>query len=263
MAIVEGAPANVTTALRQPTPAINWRRDIEILRDLSVTVPRNHLAAAEAYWDKIAEAPQRDNPPLEQKILMARLAAETMSATENLGALVWAIANRKKHGGVARAYLAYQNRELWEPLRLLTSGTDLSTLLDLPSRAELEPALTADDLAAYDTAVAQLQDGLRTAAGNYLAHNGVFVRTYNKIKHGFVVIARMDQLIEGKQPPTDWQNDVNVLLDIEDSGNIRYIGIERTQGSMENNMAVIKMCGTCWAELASLVIWLWERGVPL
>jgi hypothetical protein len=70
-------------------------------------VPRSHEAAGEAFWDKIAEAAEHSNPALEQKILTARLAAESISATEDLGALAWAIANRQARCGVARAYLSY------------------------------------------------------------------------------------------------------------------------------------------------------------
>jgi hypothetical protein len=253
----------MTGASQTRTPPISWRRDIEILRDLSLVVPRNHLAAAEAFWDKIAEASERDNPPLEQKILVARLAAEAMSATENLGALIWAIANRNRHDGVARAYLAYQNRDLWKPLRRLTSGTALTDLIALPERSVVEAVLTDEDLNLYDRSVANLEDVLRTAAANYLAQDGWLVKTYNKIKHGFVVLVRLDALIEGRKPPGEWQNTVNVLTGIDDLGNITYVPIERTVEQVQTMLDVVKMCGDCWAELACLVIWLWEREVPM
>jgi hypothetical protein len=73
----------------------------------------------------------------------------------------------------------------------------------------------------------------------------------------------MDTLIPDRQPTTDWRNDVNVLRGIDQEGNISFTAIERSVDHMEQLVKVIKMCGDGWAELASLVIWLWERQVPL
>jgi hypothetical protein len=85
-------PTSVTA-----TPAI-WRRDIDVLRDLSLTVPRSHEAAGEVFWDKLSQAVNRNDAAFEQKILTARLAAEAISASEDLGAIAWAIANRTQSG---------------------------------------------------------------------------------------------------------------------------------------------------------------------
>ena len=73
----------------------------------------------------------------------------------------------------------------------------------------------------------------------------------------------MDRLLEGKEPSTDWRNDVNVLSGIDANGNIRFTAIERTEGHMKKAVDTIKMCVDCWAELALLVIWLWERKLPI
>jgi hypothetical protein len=123
--------------------------------------------------------------------------------------------------------------------------------------------VTQEDAAVYAKAVSGLEAVLKVAAGNYLRQNPDLVKTYNKIKHGYMVVVRMDALIPGQEPATDWRNDVNVLSGIDKNGNISFTAIERSVDHLEQLMKVIKMCGDAWAELARLVIWLWEHKVPL
>jgi hypothetical protein len=256
--------ASVTRANLPPvtTPPAILRRDIEVLRDLSHTVPRSHEVVGEAFWDKLSQAANRDNPPLEQKILVARLAAESISATEDLGALAWAIANRAETG-VVDAYLSYRPGSVRVPFRQLKDGDSLLDVLRLPRVADVTLLVTPEDSAVYAKAIANLEATLKVAAGNYLRETPNLVKTYNKIKHGFVIVVRMDVLIPGEEPATDWKNDVNVLSGIDTKGNISFTAIERSVDHMEQFVKVIKMCGDAWAELASLVIWLWEHNVPL
>src|SRR3989442_6505177 len=124
-------------------PAV-WRRDIEVLRDLSVTVPRSHEAAGEAFWDKLSQAANRSDAPLEQKILTARLAAEAISATEDLGALAWAIANRTQ-SGVVDAYLSYPVGSVREPFRRFKAGDSLVDVLQVPNLDDVGFLVTPED----------------------------------------------------------------------------------------------------------------------
>jgi hypothetical protein len=47
--------------------ALNWERDIEVLRDLMLTVLRSHEAAAEDLLGQDPEAAEQGNAPLKRK----------------------------------------------------------------------------------------------------------------------------------------------------------------------------------------------------
>ena len=85
----------------------------------------------------------------------------------------------------------------------------------------------------------------------------------HKIKHGFVVVQRLDALIPGRTPPTDWQENVNIVTGIMPGGSVEYIDLERSPEMIQVRMAVIDMCAGGWKEIASLLIYLGEREVPL
>jgi hypothetical protein len=224
-----------------PESDINWGRDIEVLRDLTLTVPRSHELAGEAFWDQIARAAERNDAVVEQKVLMARLAAESISATEDLGALVWAISQRRSRG-ILDAYLSYQPGSVRGPVRRLRAGDSLVDVLELPSIIDVESRITPDDVSAYAKAATELEAVLKVAASNYLRESPNLVKTYNKVKHGFVVVLRMNALIPGAAPSTNWRDDVNVLSGIDQIGNISFTAIERSASHMEQLLKVIKMC---------------------
>ena len=174
--------------------------------------------------------------------LVARLAAEAISATEDLGALAWAIANRTQ-SGVVDAYLSYPVGSVREPFRRFKAGDSLVDVLQVPNLDDVGLLVTPEDAAVYAKAVPSLEVVLKVAASNYLRQNPDLVKTYNKVKHGFVVVVRMDALIPGREPTTDWRNDVNVLSGIDHNGNISFTAIERYVDQMEQLMKMIKMCG--------------------
>lgn len=104
---------------------------------------------------------------------------------------------------------------------------------------------------------------LRTAARGYLRNQQMVVRAYHKIKHGFVVVQRLDSLVPGQTPPTDWQENVNILTGMQRHGSVKYIDLERSNAMLQNRKAVIDMCVGGWKETACLLIYLREHGVPL
>ena len=91
--------------------AVNWDVEIAALRDLSTTAFRNHRIAAAALVEGMATAPQRDDGPLDQKVLMAKIAAESVAGLEELGAVSWAVANRSTNGFLG-AYLRYHGSDV-------------------------------------------------------------------------------------------------------------------------------------------------------
>lgn len=241
---------------------VNWAVEVETLRDLSVTVCEGHRIAAEALWNHIATAPTRQGGVLEQKVLTAKLAAEDISALEDLGALALSIGKRAR-GGIVRAYLSYKPGDVPRFYKRVQEGVPVRELLWLPSDQALQPFIDRSAMKIFLTALDGLQSALETAAANYLALNGKLVLTYNKIKHGFVVVVRLDKLVPGKEPPTKWRQNVNVLTGIRPNGSVLYTDVERSPEMLERLMGVINTCGQTWKELALLMIWLWEQQVPL
>src|SRR2546430_8148823 len=117
---------------------------MEVLRDLLITVPLSHTAAAKAFWDKIAAAETFDKPALRQKVLLARLAAESISATEDLGGLAWSIANRHKRG-IVNAYLAYSPGNVRDIFSRVERGDSLPEVLRLPTLEQVRAAAPSTD----------------------------------------------------------------------------------------------------------------------
>lgn len=242
--------------------AINWEVEVEALRDLSVTAGESHRIAAEALWDSIAAAPSRKDGVLEQKVLTAKLAAEMISALEDLGALALSIGNRVG-AGILYEYLNYKPREVTQFYKRIQQGVPVRELLRLPEDEALQSFMGRPSTKTFVKGLDGLQSAMETAAVNYLALNGKLVVTYNKIKHGFVVVVRLGKLVPGKEPPTDWQQNVNILTGISANGSILYTDLERSPEMLESLMGVIKTCAQTWKELASLILFLWEQHVPL
>lgn len=244
------------------TKTINWQVEVDALRDMTVTTCESHRIIAEALWEAMAQAGHRDDGVIDQKILAAKMAAESVSAAEDFGALAWSISVRAAEG-ILRPYLNYRPREVNRFYERAQAGVPIRELLNIPDDAELTPFLDEPRREILTKSLVELDKVLRTAAGNYLALDGALVRTYNSIKHGFVVIVRLDRLVPGKQPTTQWRQHVNVLTGITPNGSIRYTDLERSLGMLESLMGVIKMCSLASKELASLIIWLSEQHVAL
>ena len=239
------------------TIVINWDVEIAALQDLSVTVPRSHLVTLEAFWKLIQEAKDL----LTQKVLTARLAAEAVSALEHVGALGWSISKRHDQG-ILRRYLSYETKHVRKFYRDIQSR-QLREVLMLPERAVVASSTGDIDASEFERGLVALETTLRGAAGNYFALGGEVVRTYNKIKHGFPVIIRMDKMIPGKVPPTNWEQNVNVLTDITDEGSLKFTDLEMTTEMLDKLRNGIEACANAWREAAFLFVFMWERGLPL
>ena len=104
--------------------SINWDVEIAVLQDLSVTVPASHRLAMQAFLAAFQTA-----EALDQKVLTARMAAEGVSALENLGALAWAI-------GVNDVMQFYES----------VTNNSLRAVFGLPNKEDLQLRLSNDDI---------------------------------------------------------------------------------------------------------------------
>lgn len=242
---------------------MNWDVEIAALRDMSTTACWNHQIAAAALVERMASSPQGDDGPLEQKVLTAKIAAESVAALEDLGALAWAVANRSNKG-ILRAYLRYRVPEVEKFYQtVIERRVSARTLLNIPTDARLRRWLNRDERRNVQRSLQEIGRGLKAAGRGYRRKQGMVVRAYNKIKHGFVVLQRLDALIPGQTPPTDWRQNVNILTGIRPDGSVKYIDLERSLGMIQTRMAVIDMCAKGWREIACLLIYLEEHEVPL
>ena len=243
---------------------VNWDVEIAALRDMSTTACRNHQIAAAALVERMASAHERDDGALEQKVLTAKIAAESVAALEDLGALAWAVATRSNKG-VLRAYLGYKSPDVDGFYQTVMERPRVSArmLLNIPADATLRRWLNREERRNVQRSLEESRKVLKVAARGYRRNQRMVVRAYNKIKHGFVVVQRLDALVPGQTPPTDWAENVNILTGIQPNGSVEYIDLERSAGMIENRMAVIDMCAGAWKEIACLLIYLSEREVPL
>ena len=236
---------------------INWEVEIVALQDLSVTVPRSHVLAVRAFWNEFAAAADSGDP-LDQKILTAKIAAETISALEDLGALGWSI-SRRGSGGILRNYLNCQprnTRSFYEAVS--SSSTQIATLMLLPDETVLDNALTEVDRETFEQALQGLNQALSRAADTYFKR----VDTYNNLKHGFPLIIRLDKLANST-PTTDWEEHVNIVTGLTRDGRIHYVDLERSEKMLLSLKNAVEATGRAWKELADVILFLWERGVSL
>lgn len=236
---------------------INWDVEIIALQDLSVTVSSSHRLAMEAFLKAFQEATE----PLPQKVLTARMAAEAVAALENVGALGWSISKRHDKG-ILRRYLSYGVNNVLAFYKSVGQSA-LRDLWQLPPTEEVASRLSATDAQAFERGLSGLEQALRTAARNYLVQGDMVRKLYNKVKHGFLVVVRVDQLALGATPPTNWQQHVNVITDVDDNGNVSYTDLERSADMLDALQAQTEGCCKIWIEAASLVMFMRERGLPL
>ncbi len=244
-----------------PPTVVDWERERMVLLDMCVTASRSHLITATALRDWMANADEKSCGALEQKVLFAKISAEEMAALEDLAALGWAV-QRRGAAGVVRKYLHHPPASVRAFYEQVASGQPMSNVLALPSDDDLRPLLDDADLQRVNASIAELQRCFSCAATDYLALEGALVRTYNKIKHGFVVVQRIDKVVP-PPPPKQWQQNVYVLTEIDTGGRVHYTNLERSVGMLDRLLKVIAMCADAWKELASLVIWLSEKDVLL
>ncbi len=239
------------------TDVINWDVEIAALQDLSVTVSSSHRIAMRAFY----KAFQESTESLPQKVLTARMAAEAVAALENVGALGWSISKRHDQG-ILRRYLSYQVNDVLTFYKRVEQDA-LRDVWRLPPIDEIASRLSATDAKDFERGLVGLQGALRTTARNYLVLGGMVRKTYNKIKHGFLVVVRVDQLAPGTSPPSNWKEHVNVITDIAANGDVHYTDIERSAEMLESLRDETEGCCKIWIEAASLVMFMRERGLAL
>jgi hypothetical protein len=182
------------------------------------------------------------DPSRFQRILVAKIFCEYMGLLESTGMLLLSISRRNS---VSFSW-SYSHTEPYEVtqfyLRIKNiKRLNVGKLLNFPTITVIEEAAKAVGLSAYEQKT--LKDSYRNIASNlklladqYLNKDGLLVRYYNKLKHGF-------SIIEGEwvQPPLEsdkiaiYTHDGvgylspkqdNVLQQIENIRNITLIGAE-------------------------------------
>jgi hypothetical protein len=241
---------------------MNWDLEIAALQDLTMTACESHRIVGALLINGMADAADQPDGPLLQKILMAKLAAETVSALEDLGGLAWAVRNRT-NGAILDRYIAHKPEHARQIYRSVEAGGQMDAILKLPPDRVVSRLLVQEDLDAHKDGIAGLQRIFASAARSYCGTQVDIVKAYNKLKHGFVVIVRLDELMPGQTLETDWLNDVNIVTGIETNGEINYVALERSQEMADALINMISMCANAAKELAYLMMFLWERHVPL
>ncbi len=225
---------------------------------MRVTAVRGHEIASDAFRDAASLAPTS----LEQKVLFAKVCGEMIAAHEDLGALALAIAHRRE-GGILRNYLTYAPADIRRLFVAFNTMESIRTLLDLPNDETLAARLSQENRSVLEQSLNELGRAFKLAAENYLALDGKLVNTYNKIKHGFNLIQRIDLLISADSIDAEWRDQIHVLTGIRRDGRINFTSIERSVEMLESLINATKMCGLAWKEMASLVVWLIDHEVPL
>lgn len=174
-----------------------------------------HLWAAQSFQEAIGTADDIKR----RQLLTVKIYGEFVSAIEDLGALCVAIKHRNDELGLIYAYLTYgQGRNpnapktrLPEILRLMEDGDGLTSALALPSLADIlsrNPALSNTIL---PDLYQQTNTVLAVASKSYSASDGLLVRAYNKVKHGFVVVD--DLSLFGDHPEPSEKNETWIIVD--------------------------------------------------
>ena len=135
--------------------------------------------------------------------------------------------------------------------------------MDLPVLGGFTEQFSNDEIEELSASLASMDRAFQIAARNYLALDGALVTTYNKIKHGFNVIQRIDLLVPVTSIHDDWREQVHVVTGITRSGKVNFTSIERSENMLETLMGVINGCAAAWRELASFIVLLLDRGVSL
>jgi hypothetical protein len=242
--------------------SINWDVEIAALQDLSTTAGRSHAVAAEALFEAFKVAADREGGALDQKILMAKLAAEFVSSLEDLGALAWAIRKRRERGALQQ-YVAYDTDHVRAFYHCVQQGMDVHRLLSIPTSEQIAGRISVDEQREYAHALDVLADRLSSAAESYLEKQPNVIKAYHKLKHGFAVIVRLNKLIPGSTPPGDWRNDVNILTELTEAGEVRYVALRRTEAQVNYFMEAIRLNSDTARSLVYAILFLWERGVRL
>jgi hypothetical protein len=237
--------------------AIDWEREVRILQDMATTAAWSHTVTAEALTDRMNAVEHRSDGIRDQKIALVKLAAEVISSLEDVVALAWAVGKRS-NGGIVRQYLRYEGGDVGKMADRLITGEDIVLVLRLPDRSRFVNNVNPDEMNRYDAAISELQASLVMTAKNYRVQNGRLVKAYNKSKHGFVVVEDIRQFMGGQPVHLNWEQHIHVLLAPGD-----YVPIELSEDNVLRLVQVTRMSAITWTELAHLVQWYWEHGIPL
>lgn len=257
-----GTPLNESTDDAAPAPAVEWDIEVTTLQDLSMTAGRSHVVTVDALLAAFAVAADRDGGALDQKILMGKLFIEFVSSVEDLGALVWAIRARRK-AGIFRAYLTYDTDQVRAVYQCVKRGMPIHQLLNVPTVDQIARYVSKEDRDLYAIQLAALAERLAGAADAYLDPNLQITRPFNKLKHGFVMTVRLDKMRPGEAPPGDWRNDVNIITDLDDRGQLHYVVVPRTEERVRHIVDSVRSNSETFRALVDLVQFFSERGVPM
>jgi hypothetical protein len=76
------------------------------------------------------------------------------------------------------------------------------------------------------------------------------------------VIVRLDKVRSGT-PLGDWKNDVNIITDLGEAGELHYVALRRTEEQVRYFLQFVRRNTDTFKELVSLVQFMWERDVLL
>jgi hypothetical protein len=207
---------------RRVRPLSELRPEIVALIDLSITATQGHKVAAKALLEAFAVAGESDGGATGQKILLLKICAEEVAALEDLGALAWAIANRQR--GIIKAYLEYLPKDVKRFYQSIASGISLKDLLKLPVLDGLP--ISERERSRLRRSLRSLQQSLGAAALDYLALNEGIIQIYNRAKHGFATVQRVDLIAPAATRHADWQQQTHVLVGVRRDGLIKYSSID-------------------------------------
>jgi hypothetical protein len=226
-----------------------------------MTAGRVHEIVSEALILAMHEAEGKDSGALEQKILLARLAAEGVSAYEDLGGLAWAVSQRSTLG-ILRAYVQHETHEARRVFERIANGAHIRSVLNLPNRETFESVLSEDIVETIEGDLGSLNEQFKDAARRYLVPKPNVVKIYNKIKHGFPMLVRLDKLGPVHDLYANWQNDPQIITAVRPGPQIEVRQIELTPGMIESFKLHIAESSATARNVCALFQFLTEQGVP-
>jgi len=171
------------------------KKQTDFLREFaefSLTIP---LKAAECFYEALTKAYFDDDFDTVAK-LQVKLHAEMVASLETAGALLLSFSKWDEPGGVRRILLTYRNREVYDFLEELYKSPNPLEILCFPKKNDILEHYKNE----YQENVnkyynnEELSKSIRQIMDVY--RNEIITKSYNKIKHGGIVIRNIEALDE-------------------------------------------------------------------
>lgn len=236
--------------MAQPTDT-DWPREISVLRQLLPMATTVHVLTTDVLLRRFRQLHKKPDGHQEAKVLAIKLIAEAMSALEDFGALCRAI-RRRGDGGLLWNYRKYGQGEISDVYKTILEGGLGWNYLRLYAPAEYVNNPDADN----PNLIWDL-DLIINATAKWQQASGM-IDLYNRVKHGFTVLAALPEEEESTQAGDG--DTVYLLAEFRQDGQPEYIPVQKLSEWPEKAKMVVETCSEGWRQLAELVIYMHEHS---